>query len=194
MTLGTTGTLDHLSLGERPQYGMPYPEGIAVVSDQTPDDASGGIHTWTFTADPGFLYRLELFNWTRGEATVRLADMITTHRWATGKHSGGPTGFDLNWILEPAVGTTFGVYVPVLQPGEGNALEVIRRFPMGALLGGLAPGIPVQLLTMTNRVNTTGITNEISIVWTYWRKEALYLPGFLSAFYEAPAVPPLVRQ
>jgi len=51
----------------------------------------------------------------------------------------------------------------------------------------------VQLMLVTMETNTDTITNELVAVWTYWKKESLYLPGFLSAFYEAPAVPPLLR-
>jgi len=198
MALATTLAVDHLPLGERPQYGMPYPEGIAVAHSAVTDDASGGAHTFSINADPGFLYRLELFTLTRGEATVRNHHCITVHRWAAAKRPGIPASFDLNWLIRgSSLGSTFTVYT-ISQGSAGvpriDLLPMIRRFPMGAALGGGAPGVSVQLMLVTNDVNTDTITNELSIVWTYWRKEALYLPGFLSAFYEAPAVPPLIRQ
>lgn len=194
MALATTVGVEHLPLGERPQYGMPYPEGIALAQSQVADDASGGAHTWTISADPGFLYRLELFNLTRGEQTSRAFHCVTVHRWAAARSPGLLAGFDLNWTLSRLGGAqTFSVYIINVTTGGEVLGNMLRRFPMGPALGGGAPGVSATLMTVTNDVNTTGITNELAAVWTYWRKEALYLPGFLSSFYEAPTVPPILR-
>lgn len=198
MALATTLGVDHLPLGERPQYGMPYPEGIAIASSEVADDASGGSHTFSISADPGFLYRLELVTWIRGESTSRNLHCITVHRWANAKRPNVNSALDLNWILEPtALGASFTVYALVGGGStDGNSespMVQLRRFPMGPALGGGAPGVAAQLMAFTNDVNTTGITNNLVVVWTYWKKESLYLPGFLSSFYEAPAVPPILR-
>jgi len=192
VALATTVGVTHLPIGERPQYGTPYPDGVAIAFNNTADDASGGAHTFSINADPGFLYRLELVNYTRGEGTLRVVHAITVHRWAAAKADVSLNAFDLNWVLGGQGGGTFSVYTI----GASSAPEVardLRRFPMGAALGGGAPGVSVQLMLITNESNTNTITNELSVVWTYWRKEALYLPGFLSSFYEAPAVPPIFR-
>ena len=197
MALATNVGVEHLPISERPQYGQPYPEGIAIAASSVADDASGGEHTFSINADPGFLYRLELVNWTRGATTAVVIHCITTHRWAAAKAPFGLSAFDLNWFLTKTSGAGFAVYV---FGGGGNSVvanpldyQMVRRFPMGAALGGGAPGVSTQLMLLTNDANTTGITNEVSVVWTYWRKEALFLPGFLSAFYEAPVVPPVIR-
>jgi len=198
VALATSVGVEHLALGERPQYGMPYPEGIAVAASAVADDASGGAHSFTINADPGFLYRLELLNLTRGEATIRNIDAITVHGWAEAKAGFGGSSFDLNWPMKASVLGTFTVYQLMAGPDTGaNGAELvpmIKRFPMGAALGGGAPGVSVILMQVNIVQNTTGITNELAVVWTYWRKESLYLPGFLSAFYESPAVPPIIRQ
>jgi len=193
MTLATTVGVVHIPLSERPNYGQPYPEGIALAQSQVADDASGGDHTWSINADPGFLYRMELFNLTRGETATRSFHCITVHRWIGAKSPGLLAAFDLNWPMQNEASSGFGVYSIATNNGTLDYMQQIRRFPMGAALGGGAPGVSVLLMNITNPDNTTGITNELSIVWTYWRKEALYLPGFLSAFYEAPAVPPVIR-
>ena len=197
MALATNVGIEHLPLNERPQYGQPYPEGIAVAASNVADDASGDAHTFSLNADPGFLYRLELVNWTRGATTAVVIHCITTHRWAAAKTPFDAASFDLNWFLTKSSGSGFAVYV--FGGGGGSTVptpvdfQMVRRFPMGAALGGGAPGVSTQLMLLTNESNTDTITNEVSVVWTYWRKEALFLPGFLSAFYEAPAVPPVIR-
>lgn len=194
MALATTVAVTHIPFGERPQYGQPYPEGIAVAVDDTAD-ASGGDHTWTILADPGFLYRMELFNFTRGESGNRVIHVITAHRFFAEKDPGVNTSFDLNWFTSRRANTAFSVYDlagggdtgPVTKP----PIEMISRLPMSGPLG--APGVATQLMHITLIGQSNLITNEIAVTWTYWRKQALYRPGFLSAFYEAPAVPPLIR-
>lgn len=193
MALAVSTGILHIPFGERPQYGSPYPEGMAVGFLNEADDASGGSHTFTFLADGGFLYRLELLNYTRGEATARVTHCITNHRWAADKVDVISTAFDLNWFLSPSLGGGFSVY----NLGGGSAggqgavdhFPMIRRVPMGQL--GQDKLQTLFHLDMT--VNTNGITNELSIVLTYWRKEAMFRPGFLSAFWEASEVPPITR-
>jgi len=197
VTLATVVGVAHLPLGERPQYGMPYPEGIAIAASAAADDASGGNHTFSLNADPGFLYRLELCQLTRGSVVASNVHAITVHRWAAAKADFGVTSMDLNWILEPTLlGSTFEVYT-LVSGGSSDGLgpdimKMIGRFPMGPTGGG-APGVSSQLMNITVDAQIDTVTNELSVVWTYWRKEALFLPGFLSAFYEAPAVPPITR-
>lgn len=193
MALATNIGLAHLPLGERPEYGQPYPEGIAIGTSNVADDASGGAHSFVINADPGFLYRLELVNWTRGEATLRALHVLTVHRWAAGRAGPVLAALDLNWIMLGAAATTFTVYILGAGSSSGvDGVPLVSRLPMGPAGGG-APGVSTQLMLLTNDVNNTGITNEVTATFTYWRKQALFLPGFLSSFYEAPAVPPLIR-
>lgn len=161
-------------------------------ASQQADDASGGAHTFTFLADAGFLYRLELCNLTRGETTVRNVHAITSHAWAADKSGLGSGAFDLNYRMAGApVGGTFSVYslMNVISSSGVPAVPEIRRFPMGRLDKVLLQ----VLMSVTIPTNTTGITNELSIVWTYWRKEATYRPGFLSSFFESPVVPTALK-
>ncbi len=197
MALASTVGVSLIPMGERPQYGSPYPIGLAVAVSSIADDASGGAHTFSLNAPPGFIYRLELFNYTRGEATLRSVHCITAHRWAQDRIQSTSAALDLNWFLGGTGASGFSVYGLVAARADGgsvDAMQQLRRFPMGAAPGGKAPGVSIQLMLVTNEVNTDTITNELAIVWSYWKQEALYLPGFLSSFYEAPAVPPLVRQ
>lgn len=195
MTLATNVGVVNLPFGERLEYGQPYAEGIAVAASNVSDDASAGNHTWSLSADPGFLYRLELFNFSRGEAGQRVVHAITSHRWAAERTPFDSAAFDLNWVLEGYATGNFTVYDLASGGGLGTAAtpprEQIRRFPMGTLVG--APGVSVQLMEVTLEGNTNLITNELAVVWTYWNKTSLFQPGFLSAFYEAPEVPPLRR-
>jgi len=197
MALASVVGVELIPMGERPQYGSPYPIGLAVGASAIPDDASGGAHTFSFNAPPGFIYRLELFNWTRGEATLRALHIITAHRWAQDRIPSTSAALDLNWHLggTGADGfTVYGIVAGRADAGGVDAMRQLRHFPMGAAPGGKAPGVSIQLLFATNSVNTDTITNEVAIIWSYWKQESLYLPGFLSSFYESPAVPPIVRQ
>lgn len=191
MAIGITPELVHLPFGERPQYGQPYPEGMAMGFAAPTGDATGGDIVVSFIADPGKLYRLELVNMTRGSGTTIDVHMITTHEWARARSGAIAGAWDLNWELTQAAIGTFSVYVPSGGPsGQVNVMELIRRVPMGRTSG--APGVAQQLLAMT-MTNVNNITHEVNVACTYWDKSALYLPGFLSAFFEAPAVPPLIR-
>ncbi len=189
MALGNVLAVDHLPFTERQEYGSPYPEGIAVAASDASDDASGGAHSWSMLADGGFVYRLELVNLTRGEATARSAHTITSHRWAADRIPDVATSFDLNWPLIPTLLTGFSIYAMAFGSAGGagaqDAVAMSRRFPMGRLEKVTFQ----QLMLVTVDVNIDGITNELAVVWSYWRKEALYRPGFLASFYEAPEIP-----
>lgn len=194
MALGTTAGVIHLPFGERPQYGSPYPEGLAVAHSAIADDASGGDHTFSIVADGGFLYRLELMQLVRGSTTVPVCHAITSHRWASDKSGLGSSSFDLNWVLlgqSAGVGSGFSIYrlLPAANHGAESAITQIRRLPMGRLDNTLLQ----QLAAVTVISQDNGVTNELSWVWTYWRKESIYLPGFLASFQETPAAPALIR-
>ena len=193
MTLATTVGVVLLPFGERPQYGQPYPEGFAVAYSEAADDNSGGDHTFTVVADGGFIFRLEAFNFFRGSTTAEICTMLTSHSWATAR-SGFPSGaFDMFW---PCPGTSTGdgsstykiADVAATTSGD-SAMQMLKRFPWGR-----TDNVSLQqlaFLKVDTQVNT--VTNAVGWVWSYWRKSALYQPGFLSAFWEAPAVPPLIK-
>jgi len=173
----------HLPLGERPRYGSPYPEGIAVGHQDITGDASGGTIVNAFLADGGFLYRLELVNVTQSTANTNSVHIIQSSRWATDKSGLGAAAFDLNWHLIQVGRDGFSVYTP-----ENQNMGMMRRMIMGRT-------DTVDLQTVASYhigSNVDTVVWDMDIVLTYWRKESLSLPGFLSSFYEAPAVPPLV--
>ncbi len=188
MAIAVNAGVVHMPFGERPQYGTPYPLGIAVAHATQTGDATGGAITLTVQADPGFLYRLEMFRLERGTSVLVNMDTITAHAWAQAR-SGFPVGsFDLNWVPERLQANTFAVYDMVASRNSGpGPIEAMKRFPMGRLAG--APGV-AQLLAVWNVTsNVDTITHEWQFVATYWDRQALYLPGFLSSFFAAPEVP-----
>jgi len=189
MALNSFAGLIHLPFGERPQYGSPYPEGLAVAHFDQADDASGGTHTFSLLADGGFIYRMELWSYARGTESATLAHCITSHRWASDKSGLGASSFDLNWLCVTSVltGSGFRVYGLHAESSASSpdAVQMIRRFPMGTL-----QNVQQQLIYFqTNLIQIDGVTNELSLVFTYWRKESLFRPGFLSSFYDSPVVP-----
>lgn len=196
MSIASTLGIVHLPFGERPQYGSVYPEGLGVAHDDSPDDATGGVHSFTVLANPGFIYRLELFNYVRGEETVRVTTVISSHRWAADKSGLGNNSFDITWVaagFSAGSGSGFSGY-GLRNSAAANAHDVtdqIKRFPLGRLSG--APGVAQSIFFVSMLTNTDTISNDLALVFTYWDKQALFLPGFLSAFFEAPAAPPLVR-
>jgi len=180
MTVAGTGTLVHLPFPDRPEYGSPYPEGIAVGHIDITGDASGGAITSALSAEGRFLYRLELLNATKGTAIANIANYITAHRWATERSGLGAQAFDLNWIPSKVDGAAFSVYRP-----ESQDLEMIRRFPIGR-----TDRVDLQVITSFFwQTNEDLILYDVDWVFTYWPSTALYRPGFLASFWESPFIP-----
>lgn len=197
MALAPTGGIIHLPFGDRPQYGSPYPEGIAVGHIAQTGDATGGTFSMTFVADGGFLYRLEGCQLARGATAVVTVDFITSHRWASDKSGLGVSSFDLNWPMGMSTVGAFSVFTPggrsVAVANEGisnDDLAMVRRLPMGRTDDTLLQ----TLMSVNISSNVNAVTHEMSVWLTYWRKESLYQPGFLGSFYEAPATPPILRR
>jgi len=194
VAIAVTGEIVHLELGRRFAYGSPYPLGFAVGHINQTGDASGGDLTFTFNADGGFLYRFEGFQLTVGQG-VLIGDThaITNHAWATEKSGLGTSAFSLNHIMQGTGMSTFAVYT-IVGPGDGesggyDASRMLRRLPMGS-----TRNVSLQVIFQASIDNTNTVTHEASLWLSYWRKEALYLPGFMSAFMEAPEVPPVTSQ
>lgn len=149
--------------------------------DQTAD-ASGGTITASFLAQDQFLYRLELFNVTQSVVTANALSFSTVHEWATAQSGFGALAFTLNWQVTPQRGGNgFSVY----QFGD-DVMRQIRRFPIGSV----TPGAGQFVSVVTVEDNTDTVVWDFDIVFSYWPKTALYLPGFLSSFFEAPEVAP----
>lgn len=172
-----------LPFSVRPGFGSPYPLGVAVGHIDVTGDLSGGAAGGTLLAPGGFLYRLELLNSTMGFSGSAVdMSFITSHRWATDRSGRGIAAFDLNWHAETENKSGFLVATP--RPSD---YQMIRRFPMGR-----TDNVAAQVLSaITWITNIDTALYDFDWVFTYWRKEATYLPGFMAAFLEAPFVPPL---
>lgn len=192
MAVASVLGVEHLPSTTRAQYGGAYAEGMAVAASQPTGDATGGDVTFTVNADGGFLYRLELLQLTRGATAALTAHMVTAHRWAAERAPVSVVSFDLNWFLAQQSAAGFSVFMPYGGPDsglQGDYMRQIRRFPMGSIRS-VGTQILINLTLLNGNVDT--ITHEFAAVFTYWKKEALYRPGFLEAFHEAPVSPVLV--
>lgn len=180
MSVDLSTGVTHLASADRPRYGQPYPEGLAVGHLSVTGDASGGQVSATFLTDGGFLYRAEVITQTRGDTLTSTPNIVTSHEWATARAPVDAIAFNLNWILLQTQTSAFG----------GATLAVrdwvqLRRFPMGR-----TDQVTLQvLINMIDNVNTNLVVYEFDCIFSYWRTEALARPGFLQAFWEAPVVP-----
>jgi len=182
MAIGVSSGLIHIPFGERPSFGSPYPEGMAVGHIDVVGDASGDPITAVFLADGGFLYRMELCQASRTDFTSNTMSCITSHRWATDRSGLGAGAFDLTWIT-PRNESSFQLFTL-----RAEDLAQIRRFPMGR-----TDDVTLQtVFSWQSDNNTNTIAYDFDVVLTYWRVEAMFLTGFLAAFWESPlVVPPL---
>jgi len=180
MAISASGTINRIPSAGVPAYASPNPEGVAlcdisVVGDGTAGAISGGI-----VSSGQFLYRLELFNMIRGDSAGDDVEVFTLHDWATVGAGFGANSFDILWPMEN-----------INQIGQQSYsffekdMRMIRRFPLGSVR---KVGV-TNILFYQAFANTDTILYSIRAVFTYWRKEALALPGFLQSFYEAPFVP-----
>lgn len=171
----------HAAFGHRPRYGSPYPEGIALGHADVVGDATGGDLTVNFNADGGFLYRLETVHVLKQSVAV-LDDirLVLISGWASQKSGLGTASFNITRQLARNVATPITNY----RLTHTEYMEA-RRFPLGRTDADRAQ-LLAQFIFPTN---TNTIVWDFNIVLTYWRKEATYLPGFLSSFYESPVVP-----
>ncbi len=181
MALTPNTELVHLPFAEREAYGSPYPAGMAVGHIDQIGDASGGAITASFIAQSQFLYRLELLNATKDDETANETTFATVHEWATAQSGFGVSAFSLDWPTDQRNRSGFAIYEPLPV-----ALSMIRRFPIGSL----PPGAGQFVLVITVGANVNLDVWDFDVVFTYWPKTALSLPGFLSTFFEAPEVAP----
>lgn len=187
MAISNVQSVTHLSFGERPEYGQPYPDGIAVARQDVVGDVSGGAITFNVNAPPGFLYRYEMI---RGNITVDVAEdweLTVIHAWATDRTDLGAGAFN---TFHKMFRSNQPSGIVELEPDIGGGrYEVLHRF----LIGSVAAGVDQLIAQIRVPTNTNLRVYNLISVFTYWRKSALYLPGFLSSFYEAPAIPGLLR-
>jgi len=182
MAISTTGELVHLAFAERPAYASPYPEGLAVGHVDVVGDASSGAVTVSFLAEGGFLYRLEWVQFTAGESTQRNGSFISSHRMLTDRSGLGATAFDLNHVATVRSEPLLFVIYDMSTPGT---LQAIKRLPIGRTEKTASGEI---VWTSILDTNTDTIVYDFDIFLAYWPIQALKLPGFLQAFWEAPIV------
>jgi len=181
MALTPSTTLVHLPFAAREAYESPYPEGIAVGHIDQTGDGSGGAITASVLAVDQFLYRLELIAATVDDEVTDDLSILTVHEWATVQSGFSAGAFSLNWQMSQFALGGFSTFTP-----NNRDLPMIRRFP----LGSLTPGAGQFITVFTVQTNNNGAVWDFDCVFSYWPKTALYLPGFLSSFWEAPEVAP----
>ena len=180
MSISASGTINRLASAQVPAYGSPNPEGVAVCNIAVTGDASGGTISGGIVSSGQFLYRLELFHITQNVAGADTADVFTLHDWATQAFGFGANSFDILWpLLNTALET--GQAYSFLQAD----MDQIKRIVLGSVRN---VGV-LNILFFDGISNVDTTVYKIVAMFTYWRKEALALPGFLQAFYEAPFVP-----
>ncbi len=177
MAIAVNTGVVRLPFADRPAFGSPYPEGIAVAGTTLTGDASGGDVTLVVLSDGGFLYRVEKVGLTKGDALATTLALLSSHRWASDRSGLGPTTFDLNWITTQVLAATFSVFSLA-----ATDFQQIRRFPIGRT-DAVALQTIFQFGHSTN-VNTRSY--QFDLVMSYWRTESMYRPGFLQSFWESP--------
>lgn len=183
MAIADNVAMTHVAFGDRPRYGSPYPEGVALGRSSVTGDLTGGNIVVSFQADGGFLYRFEAFHAEKDQVAVN-EDWVVLfiHGWATEKTDFGTGAFNVLHKLGRELNTVPGILTYTMSDREQFPA---RRFPLGRV-DSTADQLLAQLTIGTN---TDGANYLAQFVCTYWRKEATYLPGFISSFYEAPVVP-----
>jgi len=180
VAISTTAGLVLLPFTERSNFADPHPIGLAVGHVDVTGDASGGGISASLLADGGFMFRLEMLQSTLNVTSAAAQNIILAHRWASDRSGLGATAFDMNWALDQRIDavSAFSTYSPF--PAD---LAMIRRFPLGR-----TDNVQSQFIVSWNSTNQDTLLYDFDAVFTYWRTEALYRPGFLSSFYEAPEV------
>lgn len=180
MAQSVSATINRAPFAGMPAYASPNPEGVAACHIDILGNATGGEISGGMVSSGQFLYRLELFNLTRRDATVDPINCFTIADWASDKFGFGAGSFSIDWLLEQVIGGGFSV-----NTFRDQDMRQIRRIPLGA-----TRNVGVTNILFYDRVaNTDTVVMDIFAMFTYWRKEALFLPGFLQSFYEAPFVP-----
>lgn len=174
--------LVRVQFSDRPAFGSPYPEGYAAGHIDLTGDATGGGVQASFSTEGGFLYRLELLNYTRGDNVASQSNFITDHRWLTDATGLGANAFQLNWNFVARTPIGFTIFEPFPEQ-----MRMLRRIPIGqtAKVGS------VIIFTINDPNNTDTIAYDFDVIFSYWKTEALYRPGFMSSFLMAPEVPPI---
>ncbi len=178
MAISIGGGITLLPFAERPPYGTPYPEGLAVGHIDQVGDASGGNITATFTSGGGVLFRLEAFNATKGDTTTDEMNYQTVHSVLTERSGLGASSFNLDWFAARFNANAFNQFSP-----QAVDFAMLRRIPIGR-----TNAVTAQIIWTTFIDNNDTTIYDFDVAFSYWRVKALFQPGFLSAFFETPIV------
>ncbi len=181
MAINADEVVKLIPFSDRPVFGSPYPEGMAVAHVDITGDASGGSVVFQVQTPAPSLYRLEMLSVTRSDQISEVMEYTTHHTWAEQAAGFIAGAYTLNWISQLNINLTFTQYSP-----RDVDLAMIRRFPIGSTR--LTPSISALLTFFA--INTNLVNYDFDAIFTYWPIEALYIPGFLSSFYESPIVAP----
>jgi len=174
-----SGGLVHLPFNQPTQFASTFPEGIAVGRVALTGDASGGIATTNITADGHFLYRLENFQVSVLETISDEIRTIIEFRWAADASGLGPSFSNFSyWLIRNNRAGTVADTIYELDIGRR---EMIKRLPIGRL-----DDVQDQTIWTIQAVNSNGRVWTTRASFAYWPQSAMYRPGFLSSFWEAP--------
>jgi len=169
--------LRHVEFGLRRRYGDAHALGLALGHVEITGNGSGGNVTHIFTAPTGFLYRLEALNAIRADVITDTANVIFTHVMLEANAGLGSADLNLSYPLERAPTGTAGGHTIRTADRQSE-----RRIPIGQTERG-----PVTTVCqVTFNTNTNTVVYLATVVLAYWRQEAMFRPGFLSAFWETP--------
>jgi len=179
-------TMTRLPFAARPQFGDPHPSGIVAGRIALTGDASGGTVTAVFQVEAGLIYRLEHLTAFRADSIADEANAIFIHRSLQDFMGLGSQGMDFNYGLDTHLGGTFIAYSLSAIDQQQQ-----RRVWMGAIHE--LRSVLTTIMQMTIATNTNTVSYGFQFVCSYWRPEALYLPGFWSALWEAPLLESAVQ-
>ena len=180
MAVTVVSAVVRMPFSQREGYGGPYPDGLAFGFVPLEGDLSGGTVTAFLTSPAGFLYRVEEVQAERSDTGVGNSTntLLLTATWLEATSGDPPPASDFVYGLINAAILGGEVYRDAIQSG-------MRRVPVG-VLSGVGE---INMVRYSDAVNTDGVTYGLRMLFSYWRKESLYLPGFLSSFYATPVVP-----
>jgi len=179
MSVTETLVLRRQAFVQDPSYANVHPEGYAVGYLRQTGDATGGSVIAFFDSDPGFIYRLESVRHRRQDAVASVVEFLINDWWLVK---------GLDYVDQAA--SIFDVLMAetVMSLGHDYTLSVTARDTFRR--------VPVQttiqqptICSIANRTNTNAAIYHSRVIFSYWRKDTLTKPGFMSGFLEAPFPP-----
>lgn len=179
MAIAASGAIIRAPFARRQGYGGVEAQGMAAGHVDVTGNATGGAISASLVTDGGYLYRLELLQASIGSGSGQDVDVITSHRWLEDRTGLGLTALDLNWVTIRTIETSPSAFQIHTLPEP--AMAMLRRVPIGRTDDAL-----LSFVVSFNTTNTDLLLYDFDAIFTYWRKESLYRPGFLEAFQGEP--------